>query len=375
MGKGKRQFSDERPVENEFFETGFAIEGVTVTRLPKLTTSVLKTIRQQQLFLEGAPVLVAVSGGADSMALLHLLHSLSPKLKISLYAATFDHGLRGSDSAADAGYVQKTAEAWGIPVIVGHAALDPTAPGVEARARSARYTFLAETAQTVGASLVATGHHADDQAETVLLHLIRGGGIHGLGGLRPQAAYPLAGFDSLTLIRPLLGVTRADIEQYCEEQGITYRHDVTNDSPDTLRNRLRLETLPYLAQLNPRIVETLNRFAEIAALEDVFIQEAMHQQTIDLELQTDQLIILPRKVYINLPTALRHRWLLDAAARLRDSERASDKSAGWLHLSSADEVMMTGEVGAVAQLPGFVQVRLGSTQINVEVSNPNDQPK
>jgi tRNA(Ile)-lysidine synthase len=337
-------------------------------RLSKLTASVLKTIRQQNLFPPDAIIVVAVSGGADSMALLHLLHTLHLRLNIHLQAATFDHGLRGTQSADDAAYVEKIAMSWGIPVTVGHAALGPDASGVEARARTARYTFLAETSQQVGAHFVATGHHADDQAETVLLHLLRGGGIRGLGGMRPSTPYPLSGFESLKLVRPLLGVTREEIEQYCREHGINYRHDATNESPDTLRNRLRLETLPYLAQLNPRIVETLNRFAEIAALEDTFIQDAMRQRTAQAEQVASQQIILPRDVYTRLPAALRLRWLMDAAGRLRDPDRASDKTAGWLHLKSADEVMMTSDVGAVAQLPGFVQVRLGREHVYIEVN-------
>lgn len=339
-----------------------------MTRLPKLAAALLKSIRQQNLIPEQSTVLAAVSGGADSMALLHLLHTLRLRLKIDLHAATFDHGLRGAASAADAAHVQETGAAWDIPVMVGQVALDPAASGIEARARAARYAFLAQTAQRVGAALVATGHHADDQAETVLLHLIRGGGLHGLGGLRPQTPYPLPGFDSLSLIRPLLGVTRQEIEQYCAEQQIAYRHDATNDTPDTLRNRLRLEALPYLAQFNPRIIEALNRFAEIASLEDTYIQDAMHQQTKEAELETAHAIILPRNIYANLPAALRLRWLADAATRLRDPERDSDKTAGWLHLKNADAVMMTGAVGAVAQLPGFVQVRLSSTQISVELA-------
>src|SRR5690606_21340555 len=105
---------------------------------------------------------------------------------------------------------------------------------------TARYTFLAEVAQKVGAGCVATGHHANDQAETVLLHLIRGSGMRGLAGLRPVALYPLPEYQSLTLIRPLLGITRVEIERYCVEQSIPYRHDATNDVPNSLRNRIRL---------------------------------------------------------------------------------------------------------------------------------------
>lgn len=337
-----------------------------MTRLPNLTVRVLKTIRQHQLLASGSGVVAAVSGGADSMALLHLLYTLRSKLDIRLHAATFDHGLRGKASAEDAEFVRQCAEKWAIPVTVGRATLDADAPSIEARARTARYAFLAEVARTVGAGGVATGHHANDQAETVLLHLIRGSGLRGLAGLRPVASYPLPQSHSLMLIRPLLGITRAEIEQYCVEQTIPYRHDATNDLPNSLRNRIRLETLPHLTELNPRIVETLNRFADITALEDNFVQQTMVQQTATHEIAEEQAVRLPRPFYRQLPPALRLRWILDAASRLRDPERASDKTAGWLHIRSADDVMMNGDSGAVAELPGFVQVRLGRQHIHVE---------
>lgn len=336
-------------------------------RLPRLTARVLKFMRQKQLIPPGSAVVAAVSGGADSMALLHMLFTLRDKLDIQLHAATFDHGLRGDASAADADFVRQRAESWGIPVMVGQAALDASAAGTEARARTARYTFLAEIAQGIGADLIATGHHANDQAETVLLHLIRGSGLHGMAGLRPHAPYPLPQYHPpLMLVRPLLGVTRAEIEQYCDAQSIPYRHDATNDLPDTLRNRVRLETLPHLTELNPRMIETLNRLADITAVEDDFVQDMLMMQVTVYEQASERGVMLARRRYRELPPALRLRWLMDVATRLLDPARASDKTAGWIHLQSADDVMMNSATGAVAQLPGFIQVRLGRQHVIVE---------
>lgn len=347
-----------------------------MSRLPRLTARVLKLIRQKHLIPPGATVIAAVSGGADSMALLHMLVTLRDKLDIRLHAATFDHGLRGDASAADAEFVRAQAEQWGIPVTVGQIALNAHAPGVEARARTARYTFLAEVAQGIGAGLVATGHHANDQAETVLLHLIRGSGLHGMAGLRPLSPYPLPQYHPpLMLVRPLLGVTRAEIEQYCNAQSIPYRHDVTNDLPDTLRNRIRLETLPHLTELNPRMIETLNRLADIMAVEDNFVQHMLAAQVTPHEEASDRGVMIARRRYRELPSALRLRWLMDSAARLLDSTRASDKTAGWIHLQSADDVMMNSSTGAVAQLPGFIQVRLGRQHVIVERADSGPVPE
>src|SRR5690606_722014 len=156
---------------------------------------------------------------------LHILAALRAAIGFTLYAATLDHGLRGAASAADAQFVVETARVWGIPARRGNADVPALAArqsgGIEAAARAARYDFLASVAREVGADRIAVAHHADDQVETVLLHLLRGAGIGGLRGMAWIA--PTPGSPDLLLIRPLLGVTRAEIDTYCREYGIQPR--------------------------------------------------------------------------------------------------------------------------------------------------------
>ncbi|HYO89770.1 MAG TPA: tRNA lysidine(34) synthetase TilS, partial [Candidatus Limnocylindrales bacterium] len=200
------------------------------------------------LFPRGTTLVLGVSGGADSLALLHALAALRRRLGLTLIAATLDHGLRGRDGAADAAHVDALAEAWHVPVVVGTADVAALAvqqrAGIEEAARNARYAFLAEVARSHGAGRIAVGHHADDQAETVLMHLLRGAGLDGLGGMRPLA--PVPGAPDLMLVRPLLGVTRAQIAAYCARHDIAARDDATNADTALTRGWLRHELLPLM---------------------------------------------------------------------------------------------------------------------------------
>lgn len=298
-------------------------------------------------------LLVAVSGGADSLALLHILHTLSTAgAAPRLHVATLDHGLRGDTGAADAAFVAATAQAWGLPVTVGRAQLDPALPGLEARARAARYTFLAETARAVGAAAVATAHHADDQAETVLLHVLRGSGTHGLAGMAWRA--PLPGAPDLTLIRPLLAVCRDEIEAYCAAHDLRPRLDASNADPDaSLRNRLRLETLPHLRTLNPRIDAALGRLAQIAAADDAYLTAELVRLTAPHETHEAGRITLDLAVYRALHPALQRRWVAGAAGALTTSD-----PPGYAHVLAAADLAARAMTGAVAHLPGGVRLRL-----------------
>lgn len=219
----------------------------------------------------GDRVLVAVSGGPDSLALLVVLHTLAAERQISLHVYTLDHGLRGDESAADAAFVTRIAADLGLPCTAER--VDVAAEGfqrglsLQAAARAVRYERLAATAAAVGAQRIATGHNQEDQAETVLLRLLRGAGIRGLAGI-PAVR-------DGTYIRPLLGISRVEIEAFLGERGLRPRRDPSNDKPVYLRNRIRLGLLPQLQRdYNPRLVETLAAMAERLRLDADYLDSA-----------------------------------------------------------------------------------------------------
>lgn len=338
-----------------------------------LAYAVNASIREHRLIAAGERILIAASGGTDSLALLHILMSLRDSLGCDLHVATLDHGLRGEAGADDARFVVETAQAWNIPVTSSTADVRALAAerriGIEAAARSARYDFLAQVARAIGAHRVAVAHHAGDQVETVLLHLLRGSGLRGLSGM--SFASPLPGHSDLTLIRPLLGITRADLEAYCHDHALHPRHDVSNDDLSLTRNRLRHETLPYLRDLAPGFDRRLLALAEIAALEDNFVDSAL-SQTIDPHLihQPDR-ITLPRAIFVALHPALQRRFVLSAARDLR----AHDITAQ--HVAAAVDLALKGQVGARALLTAGVQLRRDYDAIVVERESaplPDDHP-
>lgn len=216
-------------------------------------------IREKGLLREGQTVLAAVSGGADSMALLSLLLSLRAPLDIRVEAAHFEHGIRGDASREDARFVQAFCLLRGVPCHVGHGDVPALARreglSLEDAARRARYAFLEETAGRAGADCIALGHHREDQAETLLLHLARGCALEGLAAMRPLEQ---------GRVRPLLDTNRSELESYLRQRGIPWREDETNRDTAHARNLIRHEVFPALLRLNPRAAEAMCRTAELA---------------------------------------------------------------------------------------------------------------
>ena len=203
--------------------------------------------------LDPGPVVVACSGGPDSLALLGILHALSAEVGLVLHVAHFDHRMRSS-SGRDARLVQRVASDLGLPSQAGAAARPPRSEG---EAREARYRFLRDVARDTGAKAIALGHTRDDQAETVLLHLVRGSGVVGLAAMRPRRD---------DLARPLLCLMRADTATYAKAMGVRPALDPSNRSERHARNLVRLRVLPLLERLNPKAREALARLAENAGL-------------------------------------------------------------------------------------------------------------
>lgn len=226
-----------------------------------MRNKVLQFIRQEKLITPEDRVICGVSGGADSMAMLWCLWELRGKLGIRVEAAHFNHHLRGTESDRDAEFVRQFCQRYGIPLHMGEGQVTPGKKGLEAAAREARYAFF----QTIPGK-IATAHTANDNAETVLLHLVRGTVLKGLGGIAPKRD---------NVIRPMLTITRQEVLDYLREWSIPHVEDSSNETDTFLRNRLRHHVMPLLVQENPKLMENLSAMAlrlrqEDAALDDIF---------------------------------------------------------------------------------------------------------
>ena len=212
-----------------------------------MLNKLLEFIRRYGLISPGDRVICAVSGGADSVALLFAMYLLRERLDITLEAAHFNHRLRGEESDADEAFVKELCGRYDIPLHLGSGRILPGKKGLEAAAREARYAFLRSLP-----GKIATAHTADDNAETVLLHLVRGTGLKGLGGISPMNG---------NVIRPMLTVTRREVEAFLSEYALPHREDSTNATDLFLRNRIRRNVMPLLLQENPSLAENLSDMA------------------------------------------------------------------------------------------------------------------
>jgi tRNA(Ile)-lysidine synthase len=319
--------------------------------------TLLKQLRNGNTLPEGPRLLIAVSGGADSMALLHLYTRVREELRLEIAAATFDHGLRGDAGRDDARYVEQTAAAWGVTCFVGQVTSPPRDKGIEAWARQTRYAFLAETARTFGAAAIATAHHADDQAETVLANIVRGTGGRGLGGMRPVS--PLPGAPDLTLIRPLLDATRAELVAYCGAEGIAWRDDATNTDTRYQRNWLRHTVIPLLRGANPNVTDALARLASISAEQDDYLQSTVEQLFRDHATVSEGRVWLPRSAYDGWHPALQKRALMHAQELI-----ASESEFDFERIQAAAALTQTAE-GGVAELGSGIQAEIDGGWISV----------
>ena len=224
--------------------------------------------REQNMISSGTHVLCAVSGGADSVCLLHWLYGLRTQWGFTLTAAHYNHNLRGEESRRDADFVRSFVETCcpdvtlilGSGDVSGQAARNKT--GIEETAREMRYAFLRETARQVGATVIATAHNAEDNAETVLLHLIRGSGLRGLTGIPPKRD---------NIVRPLLTTHRAEIEEYLRRYGLPHVEDSSNRDERFARNRVRRQLLPLLKDMQPQFVDHMSRTARLLAEDEEYL--------------------------------------------------------------------------------------------------------
>ena len=218
--------------------------------------------------VRGARLLVALSGGADSTALLAMLVGARKRLDLHLAAVHVNHGIRGSESRADAEFCEALCRELNVDFYLRNvdapAAANASHEGIETVARRLRYDALREVRAQTHSAWIVLAHHRDDQAETVLMHLLRGCGGRGIGGMAEFSG---------DLYRPLLNVSKAELESFLLERGMCWREDSTNAVPDTPRNALRLNVLPLLEQSYPQAAKAIARYAQIARREDRLLDE------------------------------------------------------------------------------------------------------
>ena len=299
----------------------------------------LKFAREQNLMAPGDTVICAVSGGADSVAMLFALYLLREKLGITLEAAHFNHNLRGEESLRDETFVRELCARYEIPLHVASGEIRPGKKGLEAAARDARYTFLESLP-----GKIATAHTADDNAETILMHLVRGTGLKGLGGIAPQRG---------KLIRPMLGITRREVEDFLAEWHLPHVEDSTNETDAFLRNRLRHHVMPLLAAENPRIAENLSQMALRLREDEACLTRQSHYETLP-EVETLR----------TLPSAVRSR-MLERFLKENGVREPED-----VHIAQAEALVFSESPSASAAFPGGVTL---SRQYGHLTANPTGE--
>lgn len=300
------------------------------------------------LFMDGI-IVVGVSGGPDSMSLLHILHSLGYTLAVG----HLDHGLR-PEAGADAEAVRTFAGNLDIPFFIKKVDTNQYAQdqgmSIEEAARDLRYRFLFEKAEEVGAQAVAVGHTADDQVETVLMHLLRGAGLAGLGGMRVLVVNP-SWHDQIPVLRPLLGVWRENVLAYCEEHKLEPRFDQSNLDTTFYRNKLRHELIPTLADYNPKIKEVIFRMAETLAADHEVLEDVVDRAWAVCVVHLGDLVVgLDVDAFLSQPLAVQRVIVRRAVGHLLSDLRDIDFAAVERFINFAADPPKTGKTDLTAGL-------------------------
>ncbi len=283
-----------------------------------LLEKVEETIRKFDMFCIGSKIVVGISGGPDSTVLLHVLYHLRERFKIKIRAAYLNHCLRGEEVEREKEWVKDFTRKLGVPLICDCIDVALLAKekrmSLESAAREARYGFLEHVANQVGASRIAVGHTASDQAETLLMRLVRGSGLDGLAGIPPVRG---------RVVRPMIEVFRWEVEEYCQRHNLTPREDSTNRDVSFFRNSIRLELIPYLTKrYNPKLPEILVQTTDILRVDKEFLQElASKAEEKVLKRRNDKILIMDIKTLSRFHLSLKRRLIRNAIERLKGNLR------------------------------------------------------
>ncbi len=309
---------------------------------------VQRTISRHRMFNGGDLCIVAVSGGPDSVCLLNILYELKEALGIKLVVAHLDHGLREGEDEAETRFVQGLASSMDLPFETEKASCltNGTAGSVEEKARNARFAFLEGLRSRLFAQRIALGHHLNDQAETILMRLLRGSGPSGLAGIPP--------IRNKTIIRPLIETKREEIEFYLKTRGLAYVVDRSNLQTDYLRNRIRLELLPSLLEYQPRLVEHLGQLADVLRNEDTYMEEQAGDWIMkEADLGATGKVVIPLPFFLGLPQSMRNRVTRQILRRIKKDLRRIDSD----HIESVTELAQNENPHASLNLPNGLTVK------------------
>ncbi len=340
--------------------------------MENLIDKVRKTVEKYRMLRRGCKVVVAVSGGPDSVVLVDLLCSLRKEYDLTLWIAHLDHGIRGQESEDDALFVRGLAKKLGLGITVQEIDVPTLSKSeglsLEEGARFARYRFLSEVARSLGARRVATGHTAEDQAETVLMRLIRGSGTEGLGGMAPARELG----NGVKIIRPLIEVWRKDVERYLSQRGLEFKQDRSNWDPSILRNKVRLNLIPYLAKgYNPKIKDVLVRVGEILRCDYDYLGQAIEAAFLDLAKMDNGRVILSTKRLSRYPLAARRGILRRSIKEVKgDLKRISFKN--WEDL---DNLVGRLDGNSSLDLSGGLKVERSYDKLIIHKADSSPAPK
>lgn len=302
-----------------------------------------RVVVQDELISRGSRVVLAVSGGVDSMVMLHLFARFAEAADLTLTAAHVNHGLRGAVSDGDEELVGKVAAEYGIPFKSTRWQFDG-AGNLQDRARQFRMDFFSTVAREMDARFIATGHNQNDQAETVLMHLIRGAGLKGLSGIPWRATFA----DGITIVRPLLGVGRNEIEAYARERSIAFAEDASNATDAYARNEVRHKLMPAMEGFNGQVVANLAAMADRLRDDDQAL-DAAAQDFCRRELTEEgEGVAISLTALCSLPAALRRRVLIQVFECVAGSRAnlAAD------HIERMDYIARDGKEQSEYALPG-----------------------
>ena len=324
-----------------------------------------RAISAHRLFEPGTHVLVAVSGGPDSVALLHALWNGRERWSLRLTVAHLNHRLRDRASDDDAAFVAQLCTSLGVPCVIETADIPAYCQqrhcSLETGAREVRYAFLDRVAQMCGASRIATGHTADDQAETVLMRLVRGSGAGGLSGIRPVREQ--------RIIRPLLYVTRDQVIAYLAARRLSFRQDATNTQPDVLRNHIRLRLLPLLQEAyNPEIRSALCHLAEILRDESDYLEKAVSGAFSDTVIRREVSLMVNVATWLQFPAAIQRRLV----RRMVEAVGENPERLSYDLIERVRELISNGRIGSYIKLSGAITVerRRDTATLNRGESRP-----